>query len=220
VQEVKERWETVKARVKQKNKQTAPMLNYYTVVGVEGTEEETVILIEAANDTFFKMLSQGDRAKHVDWALSLEFGQACRVRLLRPGEQPPVPTPAARPKSPGNNGGGQPAVAQPAAQVQLAPVEPAAAPVAEPAPTRQKTASEGTNGLKNTSPASPAQAAPPVEERPVPLARSNVVRENSNKVSAAAAQEMLEQKAKNNPVVQEIMRTFTVKNVQVNPNSK
>jgi hypothetical protein len=59
-----------------------------------------------------------------------------------------------------------------------------------------------------------------VDEGPistVPLARKNVLRENSNAVSAAAAQEMLEQKAKNHPVVQEIMRTFTVKNVQVNP---
>lgn len=210
VQEVKERWETVKARVKQKNKQTAPMLNYFTVVGIEVAEEETVVLIEAANDTFFKMLSQGERAKHVDWALSLEFGQPCRVRLLRPGEQPSLQSrasaPAARPKSPDNTGDDQPVPAKPVAQPQPATTEPAT----------QKSTAEGTNGRMKTPPAS-AQAASTAEERPVPLARSNVVRENSNTVSAAAAQEMLEQKAKSNPVVQEIMRTFTVKNIQVNP---
>jgi DNA polymerase III subunit gamma/tau len=205
VQEVKERWETVKARVKQKNKQTAPMLNYFTVVAVQAAEGETVVLIEAANETFFKMLSQSDRAKHVDWALSLEFGQPCRVRLLRPGELPAVSNPPAPPKSSGKNGAGQSAKPAP----QPAPAEPATPP--------QKSPADGTNGHKKTPSASAAQAAPSVEGRTVPLARSNVVRENSNKVSAAEAQEMLEQKAKSNPVVQEIMRTFTVKNIQVNP---
>jgi DNA polymerase-3 subunit gamma/tau len=206
VQEVRERWETVKARVKQKNKQTSPMLNYFTVVGVEAAEGETVVLIEAANETFFKMLSQGDRAKHVDWALSLEFGQPCRVRLLRTGERPTVSAPAARPKGSGNNGSGQPGTTNPIAQSQ-----PAAA------PEKQKPGSERTNGRKDSPSASSAQAASTAQERAAPLARSNVVRENSNTLSAVAAQEMLEQKAKSHPVVQEVMRTFTVKNIQVNP---
>jgi DNA polymerase-3 subunit gamma/tau len=206
VQEVRERWETVKARVKQKNKQTSPMLNYFTVVGLEVAEGETIILIEAANETFFKMLSQGDRAKHVDWALSLEFGQPCRVRLLRAGERPPASPPAAQLKSSGNTGGGQPGMIKPTAQPQSAVV-----------PEKQKPASDGTNGRKNSPSASSAQAASTAQERAAPLARSNMVRENSNTLSAVAAQEMLEQKAKSHPVVQEVVRTFTVKNIQVNP---
>lgn len=216
MQEVKERWETVKSRIKQKNKQTAPMLNYFTIVGVEAAEGETVVLIEAANDTFFKMLSQGDRAKHVDWALSLEFGQPCRVRLLRTGERPvsapPVqkPAPAARPKSHSNTGD-QATAPKPTTQAK------SAEPATEPAPAKPKPVTDGTNGRKNNPSASSAQATSSAQQRLAPLARSNVVRENSNTVSAAAAQEMLEQKAKSNPVVQEVMRTFTVKNIQVNP---
>ncbi len=201
VQEVRERWETIKARVKQKNKQTSPMLNYFTVVGVEAGEGETVVLIEAANETFFKMLSQSDRAKHVDWALSLEFGQPCRVRLLRTGERPTVSAPAAQPKSSGNNGSGQPGTTRPTAQLQSAA-----------APEKQKPASGRTSGRKD-SPSAHADST--AQERA--LARSNVVRENSNTLSAVAAQELLEQKAKSHPVVQEVMRTFTVKNIQVNP---
>ena len=216
MQEVKERWETVKSRIKQKNKQTAPMLNYFTVVGLEAAEGETVVLIEAANDTFFKMLSQGDRAKHVDWALSLEFGQPCRVRLLRTGERPvsapPVqkPAPAARPKSHSNTGD-QATAPKPTTQAK------SAEPATEPAPAKPKPVTDGTNGRKNNPSASSAQATSSAQQRSAPLARSNVVRENSNTVSAAAAQETLEQKAKSNPVVQEVMRTFTVKNIQVNP---
>ncbi len=212
VQDVKERWETIKARVKQKNRQTGAALGHYTIVGIEAVEGEMVILIEAANDFFFNMLHQSDRAKDVNWALSLEFGRPCRVRPLRPGEQLPVSTPVARPKGSDKNSSSQPASAKPAEQPRSASIEAAAA------PAKQESAPlDGTNGRKKAPPAPSAQAASTVEERVMPLARSNVVRENSNTVSAAVAQEMLEQKAKSNPVVQEVVRTFTVKNIQVNP---
>jgi hypothetical protein len=126
--------------------------------------------------------------------------------LLRTGERPTVSAPVARPKSSGNNGSGQPGTTKLTAQLQSAA-----------APEKQKPASEGTNGRKDSPSASSAQAASAAQERAAPLARSNVVRENSNTLSAVAAQEMLEQKAKSHPVVQEVMRTFTVKNIQVNP---
>ena len=238
LQEVQERWETIKQRVKQKNRQTAALLSYYSVAGVEGTTEEAVVLIEAATEVFFNHLNQGERVKHVDWGLSMEFQQKCRVRLLHPGEQPPPsptsstpsvpptpPVPSVPPSSPkssrrpvnhGNTSDGHGAVStapgQPQAQSQSMSVE-------APATKQKPVVQGGTNGQQKPTSSSPT----PISDgqahqvQAVPLARKNVVRENSNRVSVAAAQEMLEEKAKNNPVVQEVMRTFTVTNVQVNP---
>ena len=229
VQQVRERWGVVQQRVKQKNRQTAAMLNHYTVVGVENTGEEAVVMIQAA-EVFYKMLNQGERPKHVEWGLSMEFQQKCRVRLLHSDESVPTPPSgpanAGHPGNPGNNGGGStvsnppPRAQQQSALVESAPVEapvipapPAPLIAPAPPPARQKpVAQEDTSGQRHIT-----QTADKGPISPLPLARKNVVRENSNAVSAAAAQAMLEQKAKNHPVVQEIMRTFTVKNVQVNP---
>src|SRR5438876_2293582 len=82
LQQVREAWDNVKKRVRPKNPKTAAMLNSFTVMGVEGTLEETVVVIQAAYELHHKYVQEGDRAKDVDWALSTEFKQKCRVRLL------------------------------------------------------------------------------------------------------------------------------------------
>ena len=89
LQQVREAWDNVKKRVRPKNPKTAAMLNSFTVIGVEGTLEETVVVIQAAYELHHKYVQEGDRAKDVDWALSTEFKQKCRVRLLAPGALPP-----------------------------------------------------------------------------------------------------------------------------------
>jgi DNA polymerase-3 subunit gamma/tau len=91
LQEVREKWDNVKKRVRPKNPKTAAMLNSFTVVGVEGTPQEVVVVIQAAYDLHHKYVQEGDRAKDVDWALSTEFKQQCRVRLLAPGTTLPSP---------------------------------------------------------------------------------------------------------------------------------
>ncbi|TMD62311.1 MAG: DNA polymerase III subunit gamma/tau, partial [Chloroflexi bacterium] len=70
LQQVREAWDNVKKRVRPKNPKTAAMLNSFTVIGVEGTLEETVVVIQAAYDLHHKYVQEGDRAKDVDWALS------------------------------------------------------------------------------------------------------------------------------------------------------
>src|SRR5207248_3969308 len=90
LQQVNDAWENVKKRIKQKNKQTAALLEYYTIVSVEGSAEETVIVLQAASKVFYEHMQQGDRSKYVDWAISTEFRQKCRVRLLAPGQPVPV----------------------------------------------------------------------------------------------------------------------------------
>ena len=62
------------------------MLNSFTVVGVEGTAEETTIVIQAAYELHYTYVQEGERSKDVDWALSTQFRQKCRVRLLAPGQ--------------------------------------------------------------------------------------------------------------------------------------
>src|SRR5438874_1584325 len=47
LEQVKDAWENVKKRVRPKNPKTAAMLNSFTVVGVEGTAEEAVVVIQA-----------------------------------------------------------------------------------------------------------------------------------------------------------------------------
>src|SRR5205085_2469835 len=86
LQQVSNAWENVKKRIKQKNKQTAALLNYYTAVGVEGTTEQPVVIIQAANETFYKHMQQVDRTKYVEWALNVEFGKKCRVQLVISGQ--------------------------------------------------------------------------------------------------------------------------------------
>ena len=89
LQEVKDAWENVKKRVRPKNPKTAAMLNSFSVVGVEGTAEEVVVIIQAAYELHHKYVQEGERSKDVDWGLTTEFRQKCRVRLLAPGQ--PVP---------------------------------------------------------------------------------------------------------------------------------
>ncbi|SRR6266567_5002376 len=86
LQQVKDAWENVKKRVRPKNPQTAAMLNSFSVVAVENTAEEAIIVIQAAYELHHKYVQQGDRSKYVDWAFSTEFRQKCRVRLLAPGQ--------------------------------------------------------------------------------------------------------------------------------------
>src|SRR6266566_2250996 len=89
LEQVKDAWDNVKKRVRPKNPKTAAMLNSFTVIGVEGTLDETVVVIQAAYELHHKYVQEGERAKDVDWALSTEFKQKCRVRLLAPGALPP-----------------------------------------------------------------------------------------------------------------------------------
>ena len=87
VQEVKNEWENVMKRVKQRKQSatTAAMLRFYDIVGVEGTTEQVVISIQAQKQGYYSYVNDQERYKDLEWALTTEFGQKCRVRLLPPG---------------------------------------------------------------------------------------------------------------------------------------
>ncbi len=88
LQQVKNAWDKVIKRVKQKAPVTAAMLKYFEVVGVEDRDDQTVIAIQAQKQGHFNYVCENDRSKDVEWALMIEFGQfgrPCEIRLLPPG---------------------------------------------------------------------------------------------------------------------------------------
>jgi TIR domain len=88
LQQVKNAWDKVIKRVKQKAPSTAAMLKYFEVVGVEDRDDQTVIAIQAQKQGHFNYVCENDRSKDVEWALTIEFGQfgrPCEIRLLPPG---------------------------------------------------------------------------------------------------------------------------------------
>ncbi len=86
VQQVKDAWENVRRRTKQKSKSglTAAYLGHYKVIGIEGTAERPTVVIQATKQVHYDYVKANDRYKSLEWALTTEFGQQCRVRLIPP----------------------------------------------------------------------------------------------------------------------------------------
>ncbi|HEY6408410.1 MAG TPA: hypothetical protein VIY29_13160, partial [Ktedonobacteraceae bacterium] len=240
LQQVKDAWDSVKKRVRPKNAKTAAMLNSFTVIGVEGTLDETVVVIQAAYELHHKFVQEGERAKDVDWALSTEFRQKCRVRLLAPGailSSPSVfesgsfssntavnevlPQSARRERPAGSS---KPGFAEPEAKLEA----------------KLEAESEARAGLPQEGSATIAQGDLPGggddekhdeghnkgrdEGRSSPVAKKNIVRENTgtesiqpprSSKSSQSSLEIAKQKAISDPVVKEVMKTFQAKIVDI-----
>jgi DNA polymerase-3 subunit gamma/tau len=103
VEEVREKWEYIKRRVKTKkdSSMVASLLGWYAIVAVEGTKEIPVVVIQANTDIYHKALQQNpNHHATIEWALKIELNQECRLRLLPPGQslqrQVSIPAPAPR----------------------------------------------------------------------------------------------------------------------------
>ncbi len=202
LQQVKDAWGKVIKRVKQKTPPTAAMLKYFEVVSVEGIADQTVIVIQAQKQGYFNYVNENDRPKDIEWALTVEFGQNCRVRLVLPGQPlSAAPTPPFWGTSSYSTGA--------ASAQQVAYVE---------RPT--SISPEQPEQVEQEMPAQHVQEEPVSSADPVdmtsssPLARMSKVSENTTEGSF---QETIEQRALRDPVVQEVMRTFTARIVDVRP---
>lgn len=188
LEEVKKAWESVKKRVKQKSMQTAAMLNDYRLVGVECASEEVIVAIQAEHEFHHKYVIENDRAKDIDWALTTEFQQKCRVRLLAPGQQAP---------------------AAPVFNYVVSQPQPCA---------RQRPVLATEPEAPSTAPKAARQSAkdqkPPQVEA---VAKKHLVRENKMVEPVVTTLETLQQKASNDPVIKEIVRTFGAKIIEVRP---
>ncbi len=232
VSQVKEKWEVVKRRVKTKKDgaMVAAVLNGYAVVAVEGTSTQPVVVIKASADFHYKTIQKSEeRQKLIEWALKIELGQECRLRLLSPTQ--PVPPPSmtpppspprnppddgdgsipSRPSSPRNSGGGSAALATPSS----ASTQMVASPIERPVST-QSPVSSRSDELLSPALQGPTAAVLPPPPPVSPLARTVSMRENSTAPLSPertgqfgeTRQAQVEKKAKADPVVQETMRVF------------
>lgn len=212
LEQVQDAWENIKKRIKQKNSQTSALLNYYTVVAVDASVEPVHVVIQARTKVFYDHMQQGDRVKHAEWGLGMEFQCKFRVQLLLPDQTLPPP-PVSRSAT----------IAPPVAPQQSAHRERPPSPPSSPQPpSRQNEPEARQPESKAIMPANQAQAVvPSVEDKDVgqtaPIVKKGVVRENTTSVSTGSSFDSIKQKASSDPVVQEVMKTFTAKIVDIRP---
>jgi DNA polymerase-3 subunit gamma/tau len=206
---VRASWENVKRRTMQRNKLLGTYVGLCDIVGIEYEDEGTVIVIQAAKPLHFKSLKEENHPKDIEWALTTEFNQPCKVRILPPGQTYggpraqnslgilPPPSSAYRAPTPATD---EPQVDRSPAPVTESPREPARPaqqPAASTQPTRQTLESRSDYDL-------PGQ----------PLARPQPVSENKQRKLSA---DELRQKAQQDPVVQEFIKTFQASIVTIRP---
>jgi hypothetical protein len=221
LEQVKNAWDRVKKRVKGRNQagpSTSAYLNDYAVVELESAKDGDVVVIQAAHKLHYEYMRKSDRCADVEWALSLEFNQKCHVRLLAPGD-------------PVLNAFSSSAMSKTMSAVSTQPVhrEPSAAQPSQPpkaANVEQEVEARQVEIRKEASPAQPSAYGAPVGEDASPaVVKKTVVRENTISESARQSSEQLQeqppeviaQKASHDPVVQEVMRTFGAKIVDIRP---
>jgi DNA polymerase-3 subunit gamma/tau len=199
VQQVRSVWENVIKRTRQKSSGTlAAMLRLYTILDVEGTAEQPVVVIQSEKQAHYKYVKEEERYKVLEWALTMEFGLECRVRLIPPGQSVPLP-PVSDPVSYSTSAA--PAIAP----QQSAYLERSTSPsyLSEEISDAQKPLSRMSQSLYETSPSDE-----------VSLARTGSVNEN---ISVVQPQDTIEQKVRRDPVVQEVIKTFTARIVDIRP---
>ncbi|HEX4715186.1 MAG TPA: DNA polymerase III subunit gamma/tau [Ktedonobacteraceae bacterium] len=201
VQQIIAGWENVKKRTSQKNQLLATFIGMCDVLGVESDGENAVIVIRAAKAAHHKFIRDNDRPKEVEWALSIEFGVPCKLRVLPPDQLYTTGTP---PQGSTSYSFGSVATQPSAYRERPQPVQP-------PQPT------------DTTRPPSvldlPSNHTSTISEKPEAymsssLARQQGVGENKRvKLSKEEAQ----QKVQQDPVVREVVRMFgaTIADIQL-----
>jgi DNA polymerase-3 subunit gamma/tau len=208
---VRASWENVKRRTMQRSNLLGTYVGLCDAVGVEEEDATTVIVIQAAQARHLKVLKEGEHPKDIEWALSTEFSQPCKVRILPPGQT--YTGPRAQ-NSLGTLPPASSAYRAPAPSTDEPPMqhEPAISPVVETPhePNRQ------TQPPGNTQPSRQTLENRTGYDLPAepPLARPQPVSENTHRTLSA---DELGQKARQDPVVQEFMKMFQANIVTIRP---
>ena len=202
VQQVIDAWENIRKRTRQKSKSgmMAAYLSYYKIIDIEGTAEQPVVVIQAEKSAHYKYVKENDRYRDLEWALTMEFGPACKVRLVPAGQSV---SPALIPDS---------ATYSTSAALTIASQQSAhRGPSVLPSYPDQDTSDVGTPGPLSESNQSSHEASP---TDTASLARTGSMKEN---ISVVQPQDSIEQKVRSDPVVQEVMKTFSARIVDVRP---
>jgi DNA polymerase-3 subunit gamma/tau len=199
VQQVKIAWENVTKRTRQKSSGTlAAMLRLYTILDVEGSAEQPVVVIQSEKQAHYKYVKEEERYKILEWALTIEFGLDCRVRLIPPGQtvtSPQAPNPVSYSTSTA------PAVTSQQSAFLERPV--ASSYLGEEISEVQKSPTRMNQSLYETNQFSKDS-----------LAKSGDVEENIN---AVKSREVIEENVCRDPVVQEVMKTFSARIIDIRP---
>ncbi|HEU0000101.1 MAG TPA: DNA polymerase III subunit gamma/tau [Ktedonobacteraceae bacterium] len=199
VQQVARAWENVRRRAKQKSAQLYAYLAFVTVVSIAGTVDQPIVVIQALKTSHLKYIKDYNRNKDLEWALQMEFNlPACQVLLLSPDQSPSQ----ALMSDAASNSTGAPSATQPSAYREP-PAKPSST-LREDQPGSKEAQQEPPVDLYASSPGGVGTSTP---------ARTNMVRENKPVMS----KETLEQKVHHDPVIQEVMRTFSARIVDIHP---
>jgi DNA polymerase III subunit gamma/tau len=199
VQQVRSVWENVIKRTRQKSSGTlAAMLRLYKILDVEGTAEQPVVVIQSEKQAHFKYVKEEDRYKVLEWALTIEFGVECHIRQVPPGQSVPLPQ-VTDPLSYSTSAA--PAVAPQQSAYLERPESPTY--LSEEVSDMPPPLSRRSQTLYETSPSDG-----------VPPAITGDVKEN---ISVVQQHDTIEQKVRRDPVVQEVIKTFTARIVDVRP---
>jgi DNA polymerase III subunit gamma/tau len=225
VEDVKERWEYIKRRVRSKKNgaRIAALLNGCHIIRIEGSEALPVVIIVANAEFHFTALQKKEDQDLIIWALKIELERECGMRLLPPGGAagaiivPPVIPPAAPPQTSNRAASSAP----PSSPTRSAHLE---RPPAQIGTVPQRPENRRTEPLQKQErpPASNPSGPIPLHGQASALARNPIVRENSNSMSpdgedasplekkenVTTRLEFVAKKAKHDPVVQEVVRMF------------
>ncbi len=197
IQQVTRQWEMVKKACRTKSPKLAALLNDAHPVAVGG-EDGCEIAIQVDFEFHYKKLLEPASRSIIEWGLKEILDQPCRARFLQKDDSVPVSTlpPTAPSVVPGPAVPAQPREQQPAPPVPPAPVSPSPqAPenVAHDSP-------RPTNGAEPVRQAPAAKnghsAPPPTDKKP---------------------KNLLEEKIKRDPVVEEIIKTYGAELVDWKP---
>nr|MBA2680020.1 hypothetical protein [Ktedonobacteraceae bacterium] len=229
VGEVKDKWEYVIRRVRTKKggdgAKVSAFLKGFTVEGIEGTSDLPVVVIKAIAEFHYKALQKDEYSEMILWAMKIELGIDCKLRMLSPSAS-----------TSNRSAGGSTVTASnmlaalPSRSAHLE--RPRTVPSPEKSkPTPQQQANpankEPVQRFDQASPASPVSPVPISEAQATPpLARISVVRENTSNGTSEKTktvetgetrQHRIEQHAKSDPVVQEVMRVFKAEIKSIQP---
>ena len=217
--QVREKWELVKKRVKTKRDgaKIAAVLNGYTIIDVEATGESPIVILKATAEFHYTALQKDGYHEAIAWALRIELDQQCRVRLVPPGHPVPIPLPptdtstrsayTTTPATPRRSAFRE----RPASESSVQRTEQPEASISAAGNSIEAVGDTRTEELV-------APENPPFDNV-LPLARKNIVRENTSSavVTDETRQDMLRRKATGDPVVQEVVRIFKAEIKEVYP---
>ena len=201
VQQVNNAWENVIKRTKQKSSSgaIASMLRLFNIVDIEYVAEKTVVVIQSDKQNHYNYVKGNDRYKDLEWALTIEFETPCLVRLVPPGQ--PISA-VSKPDSMTYSTSAAPAIA-PQKSAYHEPRVPPFSSEEDSDRQVQESFSQLDQSLHEPGPSDAAS-----------LARTNIVNENTTVVQP---QDTIEQKVRRDPVVQEVMKTFSARIVEIRP---